>query len=596
MIGAFLRPLKLAFVLVIACVFMITGCQITQFKTVAAQTSQLVMVSPSDPATFNYAINDSPFSIFPLIYKGLIDENGSTNELESGLAESWSISADYKRIIFLLQPGLKWSDGAPLTADDVVFTYRDIYLNPKIPTTFRDFLRIGNTGQFPSVQKLDERRVEFIFPEPFAPFLRYAERLAILPAHALRAAVESTDANGNPLFLSTWGTNTNPQKIVSNGPYRLESYTPAERVILRRNPHYWRQDTQGNALPYIERIVWQIISSTDNQLLRFRSGDLDTLDVTPSVFGLLKKEETRGRYTIYNGGPSGGFGFVGFNLNQARNAKGEPFVDPIKSRWFNNLAFRQAVAYAINRDRMKTNIYRGLGELQHSPIAVQSPYYLSPNAGLKVYDYNPQKSSQMLLEAGFKYNNQKQLLDEDGNRVEFKLLVKSEDEARIDAAVQIQQDLSQIGIRANMQVMNFNVILRKLLASRDWDCYVGAFGVPGADVEPNLLSLFWQSRGSFHQFNQGPQPGQPPLQNWVVSDWEQEIDDLFNAGVKELDENKRKAIYSRFQQIVAEQLPIFCLVNPISFQAVRDRITPVKFSALGRTLWNIDELKVDNQD
>jgi peptide/nickel transport system substrate-binding protein len=587
----FLRPLNLALTFVIFCVFLLKGCQITQLKTTAAQTSQLVMVSPSDPATFNYAINDSPFSVFPLIYKGLIDENGLTSELEPGLAESWSISPDQQQIIFTLRPNLQWSDGEPLTADDVVFTYQDIYLNPKIPTTFRDLLRIGNTGKFPSVQKIDQRRVEFTFPEPFAPFLRYAERLAILPAHALRSAVESTDTNGNPLFLSLWGTNTYPPEIVSNGPYRLESYIPAERVILRRNPYYWRQDAEGNPQPYIERIVWQIISSTDNQLLRFRSGDLDSLEVTPTVFGLLKKEEQRGRFTIYNGGPSGGFAFVGFNLNQARNAKGEAFVNPIKARWFNNVAFRQAVAYAINRDRMKTNIYRGLGELQHSPIAVQSPYYLSPAAGLKVYDYNPPKAKQMLLEAGFKYNNQQELLDADGNRVEFNLLVKSEDAARIDAAVQIQQDLAQIGMKANMQVMNFNVILRKLLATRDWDCYVGAFGVPGADVEPNLLSLFWQSHGSFHQFNQGPQPGQPPLQDWVVSDWEQEIDDLFNAGVRELDENKRQEIYSKFQQIVAEQLPIFCLVNPISFQAVRDRITPIKFGALGRLFWNIDELK-----
>jgi peptide/nickel transport system substrate-binding protein len=138
-----------------------------------------------------------------------------------------------------------------------------------------------------------------------------------------------------------------------------------------------------------------------------------------------------------------------------------------------------------------------------TPIAVQSPYYLSPAAGLKVYDYNPQRARQMLLKAGFKYNSQKELLDQDGNRVQFNLLVKAEDQSRIDAAVQIQQDFSQIGIKADLQVVSFNLILQKLLSGRDWDCYVGAFGVPGADVEPNLLSLFWTSQGSFHQFNQG---------------------------------------------------------------------------------------------
>ncbi|WP_242054978.1 hypothetical protein [Nostoc flagelliforme] len=143
-----------------------------------------------------------------------------------------------------------------------------------------------------------------------------------------------------------------------------------------------------------------------------------------------------------------------------------------------------------------------------------------------------------------------------------------------------------------MQVVSFNVVLQKLLSRRDWDCYVGAFGVPGADVEPNLLSLFWTSQGSFHQFNQGALPAKSPLKGWVVSDWKREIDSLFRAGFKELDETKRKAIYGRFQQIVAEQLPIFCLVNPISFQAVRERVNPINFSALGPTFWNIDELKI----
>lgn len=596
MIFAILRHPKRIVALVLACFLIIVGCQPSKFKTKAAQVSQLVLVSLGEPATFNYAINDSPYSVFPFIYRGLVDENPITAKLEPGLAESWSISQDKKNITFTMRKGLKWSDGKPLTADDVVFSYRDIYLNKRIPTTFRDLLRIKSTGAFPSVQKLDEQRVEFILPAPFAPFLRYAERLVILPAHALRDSVFSNDANGNPQFMSMWGTNTDPQKIICNGPYTIESYTPAQRVIFRRNPNYWRKDSQGYSQPYIERIISQIISSTDNQLLRFRSGELDSINVTPSDFGLLKREEKRGKYTIYNGGTTSGFSFVGFNLNQARNAQGKPFVDPIKSRWFNNLAFRQAVAYAIDRNKIKTNIYRGLGEVQHSPIAVQSPYYLSPPAGLKVYDYNPNQARQILTAAGFKYNAQKELLDRDGNRVEFELLVKSEDQSRIDAAIQIQQDLSKIGIKANLQVTSFNVVLRRLLSRRDWDCYVGAFGASGADVEPHLLYLFWSSRGSFHQFNQGPQPGAPPIQGWVVSEWEQEIDSLFNAGVQELDEQKRRAIYGRFQQIVAEQLPVFFLVNPMSLHAVRDRIDNIKYSGLASVFWNIDEWQITDID
>ncbi len=579
----------LAVVLALSFLLTLTGYHFNQFKAKTAQASQLILVTPADPATFNYALNNSPYNVFGYIYSGLLSTNGITAELEPALAESWQISADRRQITFTLRQNLQWSDGEPLTADDVLFTYENIYLNPKIPNAYRDFLRIGSTGMPPSLQKIDRRRVEFTLPEPFAPFIRGAGTLPILPTHALRSSVLSTDANGEPQFLGIWGTDTNPRKIIGNGPYRIESYTPSERLVLRRNPYYWRSDAQGNPLPYIDRLIWQIIPSTDNQLLRFRSGELDSMEVTAEAFGLLKREEKRGKYKIYNGGPKTGIRFVGFNLNQARNAQGEPFVDPIKSRWFNTLAFRQAVAYAIDRERMKNNIYRGLGELQHSPIAVQSPYYLSPEAGLKVYNYNPEKARQLLRHAGFKYNSAQQLLDWDGNQVKFTILVKSEEKSRVDAAVQIKQDLSQIGIQADLQVLSFNLVLQKLLSRRDWECYVGAF--EAGVVEPNLVSLFWSSGGSFHQFNQGPRPGET-LEGWEVSDWEREIDTLFIAGVKELDESKRKLIYGRFQQIVAEELPVFFLVNPLALRAVRERVENIKFSALGGLFWNIDELRI----
>jgi len=584
---------RLLVVLSLSCLLLVSGsCSTSQLKTEATKATQLILVTPGEPSTFNYALTQSPYGVFSFIYEGLVTENGLTGSIEPALAQSWKISSDRRRITFTLREGLKWSDGQPLSADDVVFTYKDIYLNKKIPTVYRDFLQISNTGTFPSVQKLDEYTVEFTLPEPFAPFVRYTARLVILPAHVLRSSVQSTDANGNPQFLSTWGTDTEPKKIVGNGPYRMVSYTPSERVVFQNNPYYWRSDAQGNQQPYIKRLVLQVIESTDNQLLRFRSGELDSVEVTSEAFGLLKRESKRGKYTIYNGGPKTGTRFVGFNLNQARNQRGESFVDPIKSRWFNTLAFRQAVAYALDRERMKNNIYRGLGEIQHSPLGTRSPYYLSPEEGLKAYHYNPQKAKELLLEAGFKYNSQQQLFDWDGNQVKFTILVKSEEKSRVDLAVQIKQDLSQIGINTDLQVLSFNVVLKKLLRSRDWDCYVGAFGVPGADLEPYLLFLFWSSGGSFHQFNQAPQPGEAPILGWVAADWEREIDNLLLAGVKELDESQRQEIYGRFQKIVAEQLPVFFLVNPLSLQAVRNRVQNIKFSALGGAFWNLYELQV----
>lgn len=581
--------------IILCCLLILTsGCSPTLLNSQSNNNSRLVLVSPSPPSTFNYAMSRSPYEIFRFIYKGLISENGLTGELEPALAESWVLSENKKRIIFTLRSELKWSDGKPLTADDVIFTYQDIYLNQKIPTIYRDFLRIGSSGAFPSVKKIDRRRVEFILPEPFAPFLRYIEKLKILPAHALRDTILSTDGDGKPLFLSTWNTNTQPQKIISNGPFKLANYIPSQRIILEKNPFYWRNDSAGNSLPYIDKLIIQIIPSTDNQLIRFRSGELDSIGVDPEAFQLLKREEERGKYKIYNRGALG-YRFVGFNLNQAKNSEGKPLLNPIKSRWFNNLAFRQAVAYAINRQQINNTIYRGLGEIKHSPLGVQSSYYLSPEAGLKVYKYNPEKSKKILLDSGFQYNDANELLDENGNRVEFTILVKSEEKIRIDTAVKIQGDLSHIGIKANLQILNFNSVLKKLLSSRDWECYVGAFGVPGADIEPNLLSLFWLSNGSFHQFNLGSKPGEPKIKNWQVSDWEKEIDRLFTAAYQTIDENKRREIYGEFQQIVAEQLPIFFLVNPLAIQAVRNHIDNFKSSAIGGAFWNIDELKIKDK-
>ena len=581
--------------IILCCLLILTsGCSPTLLNSQSNNNSRLVLVSPSPPSTFNYAMSRSSYDFFRFIYKGLISENGLTGELEPALAESWVLSENKKRIIFTLRSELKWSDGKPLTADDVIFTYQDIYLNQKIPTIYRDFLRIGSSGAFPSVKKIDRRRVEFILPEPFAPFLRYIEKLKILPAHALRDTILSTDGDGKPLFLSTWNTNTQPQKIISNGPFKLANYIPSQRIILEKNPFYWRNDSAGNSLPYIDKLIIQIIPSTDNQLIRFRSGELDSIGVDPEAFQLLKREEERGKYKIYNRGALG-YRFVGFNLNQAKNSEGKPLLNPIKSRWFNNLAFRQAVAYAINRQQINNTIYRGLGEIKHSPLGVQSSYYLSPEAGLKVYKYNPEKSKKILLDSGFQYNDANELLDENGNRVEFTILVKSEEKLRIDTAVKIQGDLSHIGIKANLQILNFNSVLKKLLYSRDWECYVGAFGITDADIEPNLLSLFWSSNGSFHQFNLGSKPGEPKIKNWQVSDWEKEIDRLFTAGYQTIDENKRREIYGEFQQIVAEQLPIFFLVNPLAIQAVRNHIDNFKSSAIGGAFWNIDELKIKDK-
>lgn len=578
----------LAVILVIISAIALTSCS-ALLKSDAAQVPQIVTSNLSDPKTFNPPLVQESPSPTSIMFEGLINENGLTGEVEPALAESWTISEDKKKIVFTLKPDLKWSDGQPLTVDDVIFTYNDIYLNEAIRTDARDILRIGESGALPTVKKLDARRVEFTVPEPFAPFLR-TTGLAILPAHVLRETVTTKNQDGKPKFQTTWGIDTPPNRIVVNGLYKLVRYDTSERLVFQRNPYYWRKDAQGNSQPYIERTVWQIVESTDANLMQFRSGGLDSIGVPPDIFSLLKREEKRGNFTIYNGGPAAGTTFISFNLNKAKNSKGQPLVNPIKSRWFNTLEFRQAVAHAIDRQTMIDNTFRGLGKTQDSPISVQSPYYLPPEKGLKVYDRNPQKAKELLIKAGFKYNNNGQLLDSDGHRVRFSLITNSGNKIREAMGAQIKQDLSRIGIQVDFVPINFGTLVDKLSNTRDWDCYL--LGLTGG-VEPNDGANVWKSKGGLHSFNQGPTAGErTPIKDWIVSDWEKEIDRLMIEGARELDEAKRKEIYAKFQNVVQEQLPVIYLVNQLSMTAVRDRIQGVKYSALSGALWNLYELKL----
>lgn len=591
-----IKRLRLPIVLAMITALVIAGCNPSAYRTNAARVPGIIATILGDVSTFNSALNESLPTTIALggLYDALIIDNPLTTKLEPGLAESWDVSPDGKKVVITLKPGLKWSDGQPMTADDIVFSYNDIYLNPKIPTPTKDSLKINQKGDTPKVTKIDDRRVEFTVSEPFAPLLRWVGGIPILPKHALGESVKTTDKSGNPNFLTMWGTNTNPKEIIGNGPYVLDTYIPGQRVILKRNPYYWRKDAQGKTQPYIERIVYQIIESTDNQIISFRSGQLDSLEVPPEGFSLLKREEDRGKFKIYNGGSDTSTSFIAFNLNKAKNAKGEYLVDPIKSKWFNKKEFRQAVAYALNREEMKTNAYRGLGELQNSFVYVKSPFFLPPEKGLRVYNYDPEKSKKLLLQAGFKYNEKNQLLDEQGNLVRFTILTNAERKVRQDMAAQMTRDLGAIGIKVDLQILSFNAYLEKLKVSQNWDAYIGGFG--GGGVDPHSSSNIWRINGSSHAFNQGAQPGDPPLQGWEVSDWEKQIDDLYIKAAQEVDENKRKEYYYEYQRIASEQLPFIHLVVNLDLQAVRERFQGIKYTALGGPFWNLYELKVVEQE
>ncbi len=579
------RRLRLTLILATITALLIAACNRANFKTQAAQAPQLILSILSDPKTFNYALSQESPNIFPYTFEGLTTQSPITGEIEPALSQSWEISDDGLRFVFTLRQGLKWSDGKPLTADDVEFTYNDIYFNKEIPTDTKDTFKIGESGELPKVKKLDERRVEFTLTEAFRPFLQNTGT-PILPAHALRESVEKKDGEGKPLFLQKWGVDTPVDEIVTNGPYKLARYNTTQRVIFQSNPYYWRKNK-----PLIDKVNWEIVESQDTSLLQFRSGSLDSVGVTPDYFSLLKQEEKRGNFEIYNGGAATGTSFVFFNLNKGKR-DGKSLVDPVKSKWFNTKEFRQAVAYAIDRQTMINNTYRGLGKTQNSPISVQSPYYLSPKEGLKVYDYNLDKARELLKKAEFKYNSQGQLLDKDGNRVRFTLLTNSGNKIREAMGAQIKSDLNKIGIQVDFTPLAWNTYLDKLSNTLNFD--MALIGLTGG-LEPNQGANVWKPEGGLHMFNQKPQAGQKPIEGWEVSPWEAEIGRLYVKATQELDEAKVKEIYGETQRIAQENLPFIYLVNALSLAAIRNKFEGIKYNAIGGAFWNIDEIKVTKE-
>ncbi|MEM9246125.1 MAG: ABC transporter substrate-binding protein [Cyanobacteria bacterium P01_F01_bin.153] len=555
-------------------------------KSADAAIPRLVGSTLSNPKTFNPVLNNESPNVFGFTYEGLVKLDPKERKLVPSLAEKWEILDDGRRYIFTLQDNLRWSDGEPITSEDVVFSFNDVYFNPKIPSSSADIFRIGAEGKFPTIKALDSQRVEVVLPEAFAPLLN-SMSASILPEHVLKKTVTETNSKGEPVFLTTWGLDTKPEELVSNGPYKIESYATSQRVIFEKNPYYWGKDQDGNPLPKIDRFIWQIVESQDTALLQFRSGGLDLLGVTPDYFSLLKREEERGNFTIYEDGPVSSKSFITFNLNK-RTKNGKPVVEPYKSVWFNDVRFRKAIAHAIDRPTLINNIYRGLGEAQNSPLSLQSPYYKAD--GLPTYDYSLDQARALLKEAGFSDRNGV-LYDGDGNEVRFTLMTNAGNKIREAMVSQIKQDLSKVGIQVDIQALAFGTLVDKLDTTLDWEaCVLGLTG----GVEPHGGTNVWNVNGRLHMFNQSPPAGEP-LEGWVAADWEKEISDLYVKGSQTVDEVERKAIYGESQRLIQEQLPFIYLIAPLSIGAARDSIVGVDYNALGGVLWKLDSLQLQEQ-
>ena len=528
------------------------------------------------PKTFNsWNSMDATSSLAAdIMFDGLVTTDAYTGEVIPRLAKDIEILPDKKTYIVHLRHGLKWSDGKEITADDVYFTWNTIIFGGFGNTSTRDAMYIGT--ELPKIEKIDRYTVKFTTPKPFSPFMRQLS-VPIAPKHIL----EPVTKQGKKAFASFWSSNTNPKDFVTSGAFRLKEYVPAQRLVYERNPNYYIIDEKGQKLPYLDKYIILIVGDLNNELLKFKSKELDTVGLRSSNVALFKEKEKSSDYKIYNLGPDTGTMYFAYNLNTRKNDKGKYYVNPIKQRWFNDLNFRKATDYAIDRENMVFNIAGGVAAPLFTPEPLSSIYLNEKIAKGHLQDM--QKAKELLKESSFYWKNKK-LYDRWGNKVEFDLYTNAGNTERESIGVMIKQDLEELGMTVNFKPIEFNTLVSKLVNSNDFDAVI--MGFTGSPLEPYGGKNVWYSNGTLHVFNMR----KTPEENKKLFPWEKKLNELFDRASLELNFDKRKALYEEYQQLVYDEKPIIYLYSPIRISAVRNKFGNVYPTELGGVIHNIEEV------
>ncbi len=537
---------------------------------------RLVIASFADPKTFNpiTANETSSRDIYNMMFDGLVKKNQVTQDPIPGLAASWEVAADQKTWTFHLRKGLKWSDGHPLTADDVVFTFNDVVYNTNIVNVTADPLRVG--GKNFEVSKVDDLTVRIVTAEIFAPFVEFAGDVRILPQHVLASAVKEKR------FESAYGVNTPPDQLVVSGAYLLKQYKPGQLALLERNPYYYKVDSKGQRLPYFDSVVHLVVPDQNTLALRFLKGESDLLEfVRPEEADKFKEASANGRFRLLDLGVASQFDLIIFNENTGKNAAGKPYIAPHKLKWFRNQKFRQAISYALDREAIVRATLSGHGTPFYGFFTSSNTKWYNPK--VTQYPHDLEKARQLLAEIGIKDRNGDGVLeDEQGNPIEFELNTNTGNSRREKGSVIVQEDLKRLGIKVNFRPLEFNSLVTKLDASFDFECIF--LGLASESVDPVESMNVIKSSGFSHQWF--------PRQKTPATEWEARLDWLMDAQLKTLDFAERKKYVDEVQAILAEQMPQIPTSAMNAYAAIRSDIGNVNATVHhnNRLVWNVEEL------
>jgi len=544
---------------------------------------RLVIALYHDPKTFNPITEEETSSdvIVRRLFLPLCRFDYANQQVKPGLAESWTVAPDQKTWTFKLRKGLRWSDGEPLTAEDVVFTFQAMYDTNSV-NSLADSQKVK--GKPFTVTRLDDLTVQIVTPEIYAPFLEScAAVVRIIPGHKLAAALAGRK------FDSAYGIDTRPADLVGSGPFKLKEYKSGERVLLERNPYFLEVDKHGTRLPYFDNIIYTIVPDLNALSLRLLNGESDVLDsIRPEDYEQFQAAAATGKFRFLDLGYGLEWQYLWFNMNPNKNEKtGRPYLDPKKLKWFAQKKFRQAVSYAIDRDSIVKSIYAGRAEPNYGLVGHENPKWFNP--AIRSYPYDLEKARALLAEIGIKDRKGDGVLeDAEGNPIEFVFNADTGNGTANKVALMIQSDWKQLGFKVIYQQLEFNTLVDRIIVDHNYDCILLGWNWTCLDPVVNYMGIL-PSSAHDHDWN--------PNQKTPATPWEARVDELMNAQLKSFDFNERKKEFDEVQMILSDELPVISTVTPRVFAAGRPDIgnlRPTPF-ILYHLTWNAEELYFKNK-
>jgi peptide/nickel transport system substrate-binding protein len=533
---------------------------------------RLVVALRAEPKTLNpvFASDTPSREVISAMQSDLIHINRATQLTEPGLAKSWKVSSDGLQYRLTLRQGLRFSDGQPLDADDVLFTFR-VYLDQKVNAPQRDLLMVG--GKPISVSKINAETIVFKLAEPYGVGERLFDGFSILPRHLLEKAYHEGRLN------QAGNLSTPADQWAGLGPFRLKEYVAGQRLVLERNPYYWKTDHQGLRLPYLDELTFIFVPNPDSQVLSFQSGDSDVISrLGAENFSVLSRQPRD--YTMVDAGPGLEYNFLFFNLS---DPVGEASPEMVRTRkLFRDVKFRKAVSAAIDRDAIVRLVYQGRGAALWGPVTPGNSRWVDSSIAHSPRSLD--RARQLLGEAGFKWTMSADgsvLVDADGNKVQFSIVTSSSNADRLKMATLIQDDLKQLGMEVQVVPLEFRSLLDRLLHTRQYEACVQ--GIASFDADPNSGLNVWLSSGGMHLWNPSqPHPSTP---------WEAEIDRMMKTQLTATSYQERRKLFDRVQEILAEYQPMIFLASPDILAGAKNSIGNFHPAVLEPyVLWNVEQL------